>query len=107
MINFDYVKKNMKKHNPNWLKIPDQLYRLLIIQSSERGKTNSLFSLTSQQPEKIYMLKVNMKQSVNCQLKNKKVTKLKHLNDSKPLFEYLNDEDDIIKILKNIIQIKK
>ena len=55
MINFDYVKKNMKKHNPNWLKIPDQLYRLLIIQSSEREKTNSLFSLTSQQPEKTYL----------------------------------------------------
>ena len=53
------------------------------------------------------MLKVNMKQSINCQLKNKKVTKLKPLNDSKALFEYLNDVDDIIKILKNIIQIKK
>ena len=45
----------MKEHNPNWLQIPDQLYRLLIIQSSERGTTKSLFSLTSHQPEKTYL----------------------------------------------------
>ena len=32
MINFvDVVKENIKEHNPNWSKIPDHPYRILII----------------------------------------------------------------------------
>ena len=33
MINFDYIKKEdiIKRHNPNWSKIPDYPYRVLII----------------------------------------------------------------------------
>ena len=33
MFNFHYVKKEdiIKKHNPNWPKIPDHPYRVLII----------------------------------------------------------------------------
>ena len=31
MINFDDVaKENIKEHNPNWPKIPDHQYRILI-----------------------------------------------------------------------------
>ena len=38
MINFDDVKKNMKKHNSDWPKIPDQQQRILIIESCVYGK---------------------------------------------------------------------
>ena len=58
MINFDDVtKENIKKHNPNWLQVPDRPYRILIIGRSESGKTNSLFNLISHQSDidKIYL----------------------------------------------------
>ena len=35
MINFDYVtKENIKEYNPNWPRIPDPPYRILIIGGS-------------------------------------------------------------------------
>ena len=43
-----------------------------------------------------YQLLINKKES----------TDLKYLNDSKTFIEYSNDMNDIIKILKNVIQIK-
>ena len=57
-----------KKTYPNWLQIPDHPYRLLIIGGSGSGKTNSLFNLISHQLDidNIYMLKMHMKQSINC-----------------------------------------
>ena len=50
-------KENIEEHNPNWPKIPDHPYRILIIRGSGSGKTNSLFNLRSQQPDidKIYL----------------------------------------------------
>ena len=52
MINFDDVTtQNMKEYNPNWAKIPDHPYRILIIEGSGPGKTNSLFNPISQQPD--------------------------------------------------------
>ena len=48
MINFDdVIKEGKKAYNPNWPKIPDHLYRLLITGGSGSGKTNSLFNLIS------------------------------------------------------------
>ena len=39
MINFDdVIKEETKKHNPNWLQIPDHPYRILIIRGSGSGK---------------------------------------------------------------------
>ena len=58
MINFDDVtKEKIKEHNPNWHKISDHPYRILIIGCSGFGKTNSLFNLISHQPDidKIYL----------------------------------------------------
>ena len=41
MINFDDVtKEKIKENNPNWPKIPDHPYRILIIGGSGSGKTN-------------------------------------------------------------------
>ena len=49
MINFDdVVKENIKEHNPNWQQIPDHPYRILIMEGSGSGKTNSLFNLINQ-----------------------------------------------------------
>ena len=50
MINFDdHVNENKTEHNKNWPYIPDHPYRILIIGSSEYGKTNLLLNLTENQ----------------------------------------------------------
>ena len=39
MINFDdVVKENLNEHNPNWLQVADQIYRILIIGDSGQEK---------------------------------------------------------------------
>ena len=39
MIKFDgVVKESIKEHNPNWPKIPDHPYRILIIRGAVSGK---------------------------------------------------------------------
>ena len=41
MFNFDYItKEDIKENNPNWLEIPENPYRILIVGSSGSGKTN-------------------------------------------------------------------
>ena len=61
MINFDDVaKENLKEHNPNQLEVSDHPLRILIIEGSESGKTNSLFNPISQQPD-IYKTQLNSK----------------------------------------------
>ena len=51
MINFDdVIKENIKKHNPNWPRLLDHLYRILVTGGSVSGK-NSLFILISPQPD--------------------------------------------------------
>ena len=52
MSNFDDVTKEiMKEHNSVWSEITDHSYRIFIIGGSRSGKTNSLFSITSHQPD--------------------------------------------------------
>ena len=65
-MTFDEVtKENIKK----WSQIPDHPYRILIIEGSGSGKTNSLFHLISQQPDidKIYLYakEIHMKENMN------------------------------------------
>ena len=61
MINFDDVaKENLKEHNTNQLKVSDHPLRILIIEGSKSGKTNSLFNPISQQPD-IYKTQLNSK----------------------------------------------
>ena len=58
MINFDnHVNENKTKHSKNWPYIPDQPYRILIIEGSGSGKTNLLLDLIENQPDidKIYL----------------------------------------------------
>ena len=60
MINFDDY-TNKRKHNSNWLYIPDHPYRILITGGSGLGKTNTLSNLINDQPDidKIYLYAKN------------------------------------------------
>ena len=41
MIKFHITKEKTTGHNPNWLQLPNHLYRILIIAESGCGKTNN------------------------------------------------------------------
>ena len=49
--------ENIRKHNSNWLQIPDHPYRILIIDGIGSGKTNLLFNIVSHEPDidKVYL----------------------------------------------------
>ena len=62
----DVREEETREHNSNRIQIRDPPFRILIIGDSGSGKTNSLFTLIIQQPDKIYyMLKIHMKQNIN------------------------------------------
>ena len=101
MINFDHVtKENIKKHNPNLPHIPDDPYRILIIEYSGSEKANPLFNLINQQPDidNIYFHAKRPYEARYQFLINKnESTGLKHFNDSKTFIEYSNNMEDIYK----------
>ena len=70
MFNFDYItKEDMKEHDPNWPEISDQAYIILIVGGSGLGETNALLNLINHEPDIVkflYMLKIHMKQNINC-----------------------------------------
>ena len=70
MFNFDYItKEDMKEHDPNWPEISDQAYIILIVGSSGLGETNASLNLINHEPDIVkflYMLKIHMKQNINC-----------------------------------------
>ena len=111
MINFhDYVNENngitfktvqeLRSYNSNWPYIIDNLYRILIIDGSASGKTNSLVNLINNQPDidKIHLHAKDPHQA-KCQfLINKRESiGLKHFNDSQAFLEYSNDMQDFYK----------
>ena len=50
MINLDsIVNNNNEEHYKNWPYIPDRPYKILIIDSSGSGKTNTLLNLINEQ----------------------------------------------------------
>ena len=58
MNNLDSItNENNKKHNEKWPYIPDHPYRILIIEGSGSGKTNTLLNLIYEQNDidKIYL----------------------------------------------------
>ena len=58
MTNFDdVIKKETKEHNPNWPKIPDHPYRILIV-ANQQISNQILIKF-------IYMLKIHMNQNIN------------------------------------------
>ena len=101
MIDLDYItKKDIKEHNSNWPKIPNLLYRILIIAGSGCGNTNSLFNSIMHEPnvDNIYMYDENPNEARYQSLINKReYPNLKWYNDFKAFIKYSNDIDDIYK----------
>ena len=80
MINFDdVIKEETKKLNPNWPRIPDNPYRILIIGSFQSGKTNSVFNIIIQQPDinKTYLYAKDPYEAKHQFLINKQENRLK------------------------------
>ena len=93
MNNFDdVIKENIKEHNPNWPKLLDHPYRILII--------NLLFNLINQEPDidKIHLCaKDPYKAKYKFLIKKRQSTGSKHLNDFKAFIEHSNNMDNTYK----------
>ena len=72
MFNFDYItKEDIEEHNPHWPEIPDHSYRILIVGDSGSGEANALVNLINHGTdidEVYFVLKIHMKQNINCWL---------------------------------------
>ena len=92
-------KKAKKKHDPNWLQIPNHLQKILLVGGSGSGKAKSLFNLISLQPDtdKIYLYSKDPYETYELLINKRGSSGLKHFNDSKVIIEYPYDN-----IYKNI-----
>ena len=82
----------------------------MIIGGSGSAKTNALLNLINHEPDidKIYLYKKDPYEAKYQLLINKREsTGLKYFNDPKTFIEYLNDMDDIYKIIEEYIPNKK
>ena len=111
MFSFDYItKEDIKEHNPNWPKIPDHPYRMLIIGGSGSRKTIALLSLINheQDIEKIYLYAKDPSEAKYQLLINKREsTGLKYFNNSKAFMKSSNDMKDIYKNIEEYKPNKK
>ena len=111
MFNFDYTaQEDLKEHNPNWPKIPDHPYQILIIGSCGSGKTNALLNLINKEPHinKTYLYAKDPDEAKYQILINKgESTGLKYFNDSKAFIECSNDMEDIYKNIEECNPNKK
>ena len=101
MIDFDdYTNEDKLKHNPDWPYIPDYPYRILIIEGSGSGKTNTLLNLINNQPDidKIYLYAKDLYEP-KCQflINKRKSTGLRYFNDPNAFIEYSNGMHDVYK----------
>ena len=80
IINFDLVTKEINvEQNPKFQYIPDYPYRILVNRSYRSGKINTLFMFTANEKINLYAKDLN---EPKCQLLIKKMTGIKHLNES-------------------------
>ena len=86
MINLDSItNENNKEHNGKWPYIPGHPYRILIIDGSGSGKTNSLLNLINEQSDikKIYLYAKDLSEDkYEYLIKNRENAGIKNLNDS-------------------------
>ena len=92
MFNFDYItKEDIKEHNPNWPKIPDHPYRILIDGGSRSGITNLLLNLINNEPDinkKLLYGKDLYEAKYQLLFNKRESAELKYSNDSKSYVEY-------------------
>ena len=95
MIIFDdVVKENMKKYNPDWPKITDHPYKILLIEGSGYRKRNSLFNLINYQSDidKIYLYDKNSYEAkYQSLIKKRENVGTNYFNDLKVLIQYSNN----------------
>ena len=81
MIKFAVTEQNVIEHNPNWPKVSDHLYRILITDGPRSRKTKTLINLINNQPDvdKIHFYARDLYKT-KCQLLVKKAesVELKH-----------------------------
>ena len=109
MINSDdVVKENIIEHNPDWPKVHNHPYKILIIGSYWSGKRNSLIYLINEGPgiDKIYLSAKNpFEAKRQFLIKKREDVWIKHfiakLLLNTPIISMIS-----IKTLKNIMQIR-
>ena len=102
MINLDNIaNNNYKGHNKKWPYIPDHSHRILIIDGSGSGKTNTLLNLLNKRKDidKIYLYAKDLSEpKYEYLIENRKNTGIKHLNDDNAFIEYSTSTmDDVYK----------
>ena len=99
LINLDSItNENNKKHNEIWSYIPDHPYRILIIDGSGSGKTNTLLNLINEQNDidKIYLYARDLnKPKYKILIKKSEDVGIKHLNDPNAFIKCSNTMDDV------------
>ena len=97
MINFDdYVNENKTECSKNWPYIPDHSYRILIIEGSGSGKTNTLINLINEQNDidKIYLYTKDLNEpKYEYLIKKREDIGIKHVNNPNT-FECSNTMED-------------
>ena len=105
MINLDnIVNNNNEGHNEKSPFIPDHPFRILIIGGSGSGKTNTLLYLINEQKDidKIYLYAKDLsKPKYEYLIRNREITGVKHLNDSKAFIECSNTMNDVYENIGN------
>ena len=108
MINLDDItNENNKELNKKWPYVPDHLYRILIIDGSGSGKTNTLLNLINEQHDidKIYLYARDLSEpKYEYLIKKREDAGIKHLNNPNAFIEFSNTMDDVYEKLMITIQ---
>ena len=111
MINLDSItNENNKKHNEIWSYIPDHPYRILIIDGSGSGKTNTLLNLINEQNDidKIYLYARDLSEpKYEYLIKKREDAGIKHLNNPNAFIECSNTMDDVYENINDYNPIRK
>ena len=111
MINFDdYTNENKIEHNSKWPYIPDHPHRILIVDGSGSGKTNTLFNLINNHPDidKTYLYaKDPYETKYQYLISKRQKVGLNHFDDHKVFIEYSNDMQDVYKNIEGYNPEKK
>ena len=111
MINVDnIVNENNKEHNENWSYILHHLYKILIIDDSGSGKTNSLLNLINEQDDidKIYLYAKDLSEP-KCELliKKREDAGIKHLSNPNAFIEFSNTMHGVYENINDTTQAEK